>query len=314
MMLDLQLEAIEKTMAIDTDFVSYLEPWHGVGVYAEAFGSPFEWRNNDSPWCHPIVHTIDDLKRLKKPELAHANMLNYVLDTVEYFDRSTHGELPISVTDTQSPLDNATLVCDTAFFFTATYEWPDEIKQLLQWITDLTIESSRRQRQIARKHAKPGHIMWSPGDGRGMSISEDNLVMIGQDHYQEFAKPFNEQLAQAMGGLAVHSCGSWKQHFAALSLTPGVVMCDLCVSIERDPAPNKLEDVLAGFAGRETLVQIRMHADDRDPDETFAWIDQLLGPGFPMIVQIPFHEDPKIVNRNYAALRKKLDALVHRDW
>ena len=72
-----------------------------------------------------------------------------------------------------------------------------------------------------------------------------------------------------MGGLAIHSCGSWKQHF---------------------------------------------NAGDRDPDEVFGWIDRLRGPEFPMILQIPFNQDPKIVNRTYTALRKKLDALVKCDW
>ena len=49
-MLDLELENITKMLAVDTDWVPYLEPWHGVGVYAEAFGCPFEWREGEPPY------------------------------------------------------------------------------------------------------------------------------------------------------------------------------------------------------------------------------------------------------------------------
>jgi hypothetical protein len=313
-LLDLELEGMTKTLAVDTDYVPYLEPWHGVGVYSEAFGCPFEWREKDSPWSHPIVKDIDGLKRLEKPVLKNSKMLNFVNDTIEFFDRQTRGQIPISLTDTQSPLDNATLICDTTFFFMSAYEYPDQIKQLIQWITDLMIESSRRQRELARNQAKPGHIMWSPTDGRGLSISEDDLVMIGSDFYEEFAKPYNMQLAQAFGGLAVHSCGHWNQHFGPLSDTPGVFMCDLAMRPVGDPNPHEREEVFNGFAARNTLVQIRTEPDSPDPDRMFAWVDRLRGPGFPMIIQIPFNEDPKIANRNYCTLRKKLDALLKRDW
>jgi len=313
-MLDLQLAGIAKTLSVDTDWIPYLEPWHGVGVYAEAFGCPFEWREGDSPWTHPIVKTVDDLKKLQPPTLKNAKMLNYVLDTVEYFDRETQGRLPIALTDTQSPLDNATLVCDTTFYFMSTFEYPDHIKQLLRWITDLMIESSKAQRRRMRNAAQPGHIMWSPPDAKGISISEDNLVMIGPDFYAEFAEPYNIDLARAFGGLAVHSCGVWHKLFEPVSKTPGLFMADLCIHRGGDPNPNRFEDVLRGFAGKNTLVQIRTCIDNDNPETSFAWIDQLRGPGFPMVVQIPFNEDPKIANRNYAVLRKKLDALLHRGW
>ena len=34
-------------MEAPNDWIPYLEPWRGVGVYAEAFGRPFEW--DDDP-------------------------------------------------------------------------------------------------------------------------------------------------------------------------------------------------------------------------------------------------------------------------
>jgi len=315
-MLDLELSEMAKTLAVDTDWIPFLEPWHGVGVYAEAFGCPFEWRDGDSPWTHPIVKTLDDLKRIQPPALKNAQMLNYVLDTVEYFDRETGGRIPIALTDTQSPLDNATLVCDTTFFFMSTFEYPDHIKRLLRCITDLMIESSREQRKRMRNPAQPGHSMWSPSDAKGISLSEDNLVMIGPDFYAEFAEPYNVDLARAFGGLAVHSCGTWHKLFDPVSKTPGLFMVDLCIHRAGDPNPNRFEDVHRGFAGKNTLVQVRTYfdKDNSDPEFNFAWVDQLRGPGFPMIIQIPFQEDPKIANRHYAVLRKKLDGLLKRGW
>ena len=67
--LPVMLDGITKTLETENDWLPYLEPWHGIGVFAEAFGCPFEWRETDAPWTRVIVDNIDDLKRLQYPEI-----------------------------------------------------------------------------------------------------------------------------------------------------------------------------------------------------------------------------------------------------
>ncbi|MCL2664807.1 MAG: uroporphyrinogen decarboxylase family protein [Defluviitaleaceae bacterium] len=271
LMLSEQLAGISETMEEYNDWIPYLEPWHGVGVFAEAFGCPFEWNDYDAPWTRTVVKDIEGLKRLKKPELKNSKMLQYVLRTTEYFNEQTRGQVYISATDTQSPVDNLTLIADPTWFLTEAWDYPREFHRVLSNITDLMIEFTLEQRALCAKPAAPGHTTWSPDIFGGVSVSEDVMVMMGPDFYNEFAKPYNERFAEATGGIAIHSCGKWAHSFKAAQDTRGIVMADLSVSKIYDPDPNIPEKIISGFGDGKVPVQVR--ADYAD----IKLIDELLG-------------------------------------
>ncbi len=233
--LSLQLGGVTKSLQAGSDWIPYIEPWHGVGVFAEAFGCPFEWRDDDAPWSHPIVSNIDQLRALKKPKPENATMLQYVLETLRYFEKETGGMLYISTTDTQSPLDNATLILDTNFFFYAASDYPDDLHRLLSDITDLIIEFTIAQRRIISRPATPGHNFFCHPKLPGLGLSEDCMAMIGPGFFDEFARPYNERIAEALGGVAIHSCGVWKQNYEAIKRLKGLVEVDLAIHKQMDP-------------------------------------------------------------------------------
>jgi len=69
------LEGTAKTLAVENDWMPYLEPWLGIGVFAEAFGCPFEYTEKSAPWTHTIVSDVEGLKRLEKPDIHKSKML-----------------------------------------------------------------------------------------------------------------------------------------------------------------------------------------------------------------------------------------------
>jgi hypothetical protein len=296
--LEKQLDAIMKTIETGNDWIPYLEPWHGVGVFAEAFGCPFEWKDNDAPWVHAIVESIEQLKRLERPSLEKAVMLKYVLDTTEYFIDQTKGRIPIAATDVQSPLDTLTLIADTRFVFSEAADYPDEFHRVLGDITDLIIEFTKKQRALCPKIAKPGHGFWSPAVVDGIAVSDDVMAMIGPDFYEEFGKPYNERIARELGGVAIHSCGSWKQNFKAAMNTNGLRMIDLAMSKSHDPGPNSPSDVINAFSGSDVPLQARLGYED------VGVVRQLIEAGVRTVLLFPWHDDPAERQRRYDAVKR----------
>ena len=236
--LQVQLDAITRQMEACSDYVPFLEPWFGVGVFANAFGAEYVWVDGESAQTRYTIFNEDQAARTEIPDIDASPVMRLVMQAIDYFLNETRGEIPISCTDTQSPLDTITLLWDTASFFTATYTAPDIVHGLLQKITDVMVAYTRRQVAcLGDAWVRPGHIMVSARRGPGLSISDDNIVMVSPDHYRDFAVPYNSQLSQAFGGLAVHSCGNYIRQLSELLKTPGLVMVDGPFSKEMDPDP-----------------------------------------------------------------------------
>lgn len=302
-MLEIQLEAIEQTLETDTDWIPYMEPWHGVGVFAEAFGCPFEWRPDDAPWTHPIVNNIDDLRKLTKPKIEDSKMLQYVLETIRYFDKATNGQVFITATDTQSPLDTATLIIDTTFFFYAAMDYPDDMHRVLSDITDLIIEFTMREREITSRPATPGHNAWAHPSLPGLGLSEDVLYMVGPDFFDEFARPYNERIAKAFGGVSIHSCGDWKQNYESVSKVNGLVEVDFAVHTDNDPTPNDPELARNGFRGKPFPVKARF------PGQYIDILDRIYAPDLKLMWDMGWNPDPALRQRFYDNAKRRYEEL-----
>ncbi len=293
--LEIQLDMITRQMDLECDYVPFLEPWFGVGVYANAFGAEYVWMDGESAQTHYLVFNEEQAARLEKPSIEDSPVMKLVLQAIDYFVEQTRGLIPIACTDTQSPLDTITLLWDTASFFTATYTAPEVVHGLLQKITDLIVEFSRCQVQhMGQTWVQPGHIMVSARGGQGLSISDDNIVMVSPRHYATFAVPYNEQIAAAFGGLAVHSCGDYARQLPEILKTRGLAIVDGAFSQELDPNPNRsLELFRDRIKGTGTILHARMGADWPEilpslvhPDLRLALVVPVPGPGEPKDVNL----------------------------
>ena len=298
-MLKEQLEAIGRVIGTPNDWIPYLEPWHGVGVYAEAFGCPFEWNETNAPWTRTIVNDIEGLKRLPSPKLKDAKLLQYVLRTVEYFNEQTQGRVAISATDTQSPVDTLSLIVDPTWMFTEAFDYPEEFHRVLSDITDLIIECTLEQRKLCAKPIMPGHTIWSPGIFGGVSVSEDVMVMMNPAFYNEFAKPYNERIAAALGGITIHSCGRWAYLFDAVKQTRGLTMVDMALSKVFDPGPNMPDKIIAGYD--KTGVPVQVRADYND----LPLIDELLRSDVRLNLVLWWDDDPAVREYRYRDIKER---------
>src|ERR1035437_9785048 len=103
--LELQLGALEKSMLFRADVPNFLEPWYGIGTVASALGGDYIWYEGNAPALKPRFQTIDEVLACEPMEIAQTNIGRHTLDMIEYFMDQTKGRLPVSLTDTQSPLN-----------------------------------------------------------------------------------------------------------------------------------------------------------------------------------------------------------------
>ncbi len=292
-----------------TDDLPFLEPWIGTGVYANAFGCQYHFREDNAPHVRYRYHKIEELRGVEYPDYRKSPIMSMVLDCIDCFRERTHDSLPIALTDTQSPFDTATLVLDAAEFFAACYAEPEIVAGFLQKITDLIAEFSRVQiEQIGPGLlAQPGHLMPSVVGGAGISISDDNLAVSSPKINRRFALPVDGQLAEQFGGLTIHSCGVWTHTMSMLRDFQKITAIDCAVGHGRgdqDPNLNLPAEVRRAVADSSLIVKARF---DSDLEKALLAIDELASPRMRLIAHIGYV--PEHAERNYRRVTERLEKI-----
>lgn len=209
-MLRFQLQNITATSYLDTDYVPYLEPWICVPILVEPFGVKIKFMENEWPSCYHMIHDDpEDVYKLKCPKPWESPLWKKLREIIEYFQKETDGRIPITATDPQSPFTNASLLWDTSEFFMACYTNPKEVHYLMRLLTDQFIEYYEAQMKLIENPAFPGHVFPLGETGMGISISDDNCVMISPEIFEEFNLPYLSEISEHFNGLYYHSCGKY---------------------------------------------------------------------------------------------------------
>ncbi len=252
-----QLAEIEGQLAFHGDFVPTLTPTVGVVTIPSAFGCDVIWQERDFPAVRPFIHEAEQIAELQLPDVR-AGELARILDYTCYFREQTQGQYPIRVTDIQGPLDNASLIMGHNNFLLALRTHPALAHRLLKLITDLTIDLVREQRRLAGASFVPALFQpWLP-DGWGISISNDDSVMISSRHMLEFGVPYFNQLSDAFGGIYIHSCGNWLHQAPALEQVRNLR------GLEFGASETPFAPVLERFGGKVVLAcRVGLHKEYR---------------------------------------------------
>jgi Uroporphyrinogen decarboxylase (URO-D) len=253
-----QLTEIQGQLALRGDFVPALCPSLGVIAFPSALGCEVVWWERDFPAVRPLPALGDDPEQvwnLAKPDLD-AGVLGQILEYTRYFREQTSGVYPIRITDIQGPLDNAALIMGHNNFMLALRTNPDEVHHLLQLVTDLMIAFVRRQREAADTDFVPSLFQpWLP-DGWGISVSNDECVMISASDHDEFSVPYLNQLSDAFGGLYIHSCGNWLHQIPSLEHVRNLR------GLEFGASETPFAPVFAHFGGKVVLAcRVGLHRE-----------------------------------------------------
>ncbi len=300
--LERQLDAFALAMHLESDLAfTYLEPWHGVGVYANIFGCAVNWNDFDAPQTRPILHSLDDLRELEKPDILRAELPKMILESIRYFRKITGDQLDIALTDTQSPNDSASLIMDTSEFFAANIADMERLAPFMEMLTEVIIEFSEMQFEVMGPRAvHPGHIMLSSSSLPGISISDDNISVISEHAFANAALPYNSKLGKHFGAIALHTCGDFKQNYEIVKQVENLVLVDCHVS-GADPRPNDPRKLAEAFAGSGIILKVGIGADK----DHWGDLEALVRPDLRLIVQVQSDGNIAASNAMYARLKER---------
>ncbi len=280
--LGLQLAALGESMKYKSDIANFLEPWYGIGTIAGAFGAEYIWHENQAPATKAPFASLNEALTFEYSPVEKTVIGRHILNMVEYFMDKTKGKIPISLTDVQSPLNNAGYLLEINSLFLEMVDDPEAYQKLLGILSDLLIDFSKRQAfMIGNALVSPGHGFASSRSFAGIGLSDDTMLMVSDDMYEENEIPFREKIGAEFGGTVFHSCGNWARKIPVVKKIKNLIMADGAFSAETDPDPNSAGPFAEGFKDTGIVLNARIVGD---VDTITQTVKKLWSPGMRLIV------------------------------
>lgn len=211
-MVKYQEDGFEKHLEkVNDDVIPYFMPFFGTDVVASAFGCPYREpeSNTDDPVVYgACIENPGDIAKLKIPDFYKNGLMPRVLDAISY--AAEKSDLPVGITDANSPLSTAAKMCGYDKFFVWMYEEPNAIHELMNIVTETFIEWVKEQKRLIGEPLNQSNGLmgvWAP-EGLGVWLSDDDLISIGPDLYKEFVVDCYSKIFDIFGGGNVHFCGN----------------------------------------------------------------------------------------------------------
>ncbi len=287
--LDLQLGALEKSMLFEADVPNFLEPWYGIGTVSSAFGGDYYWAEGNAPAMKTIFSSLDEALAFDPVEVAGTSIGKHTLEMIGYFMDKTRGRLPVSFSDTQSPLNMIGHLLPLNRFFVDLILEPEKVAVLFDRIADLSVRFNTEQfKLIGGALASPGHGFASSTCWSGLGMSDDNIVMISPEQYSGQAAPFVEKICSPWGGPVFHSCGDWAGWIDPVMHIKGLKMADGAFSPQTDPGATDRLEAFHRFANTGVVLNARVVGD---LDTIREQVSRLWVPGMKLVV-VTYCETP----------------------
>jgi hypothetical protein len=299
--LEWQLGGLKKSMDFKADVPNFLTPWYGIGPVAGAFGVDYIWKEKQAPAVRPPLRSVREALDYATVPVCQSAIGSRCIDMIDYFLEKTGGRLPMSLTDTQSPLNIAGNVVEMSSFFIEIFDDPEAVKAFLMRLAELLAEFTREQTErIGQAIVWPGHGYASCRSFEGLGMSDDNALMISGDQYLKFAAPAVEFLGELFAGSTFHSCGNWSDKAGTVKKLRGLRMVDGAFSAATDPTPNPPEPFAQAFANTGIVLNARIVGDCETVTET---VKRLWKPGMKLIV-VTYCQSPEEQAEAYDRVHK----------
>jgi uroporphyrinogen decarboxylase len=163
--------------------------WSEYGMCTEpsAFGAKCLFHDNEFPFAEKLIHTIDDIDQLARPDPRRDGLLPFVIKRLQHAEpRIRAAGHAIRFAVSRGPLNIASFLMGTTEFLMEMKLNPDKIHQLLRLITDFTGDWLAYQREC-----------FPTIDG--VMLLDDIVGFIGEEDYKEFAQPYLKELFTTLG-------------------------------------------------------------------------------------------------------------------
>ncbi|MBN1187787.1 MAG: hypothetical protein JXB49_36275 [Bacteroidales bacterium] len=280
--LENQLGALEKSMLFKADVPNFLEPWYGIGTISSAYGGDYVWPEGNAPAMQSHFTSLDEVLAYTPQEVSLTAVGRHTLSMIDYFMEQTQGRIPVSLTDTQSPLNMIGHLLPLDQFFISFLTEPEKVMRLFDILADLSIQFNQEQvKRIGNALVYPGHGFASSTQWKGLGMSDDNALMISPEQYLEIAAPSVEKICKVFGGPVFHSCGNWATWLDAVMNIKGILLADGAFSPETDPDAISDLETFHKLANTGIVLNARIVGD---PDTIGHQVRRLWVKGMKLVV------------------------------
>lgn len=255
---------IRNVFNIGDDWIPFLMPQLGTGVFASAFGAKVEYFPHCLPWAHPIIKKDDSIKKVMSMKLPRVNsgQMKDVFKFTQLANFLTGGKYPIVATDLQGPADTAYLLWHPESFMIAMYDSPKYVHYIMNISTEFFIKYIKKHAKMCKEFI-PFHCphMWIPY-GEGICISDDILAVLSANLWEEFALPYVNRVSDEFGGIIIHSCGNFSHQIENLKKVRNLKGINFGVT------ETPFETVWEAFGGKTCVIpHIGLNSNNQFKDE-----------------------------------------------
>ena len=296
-----QLGALKESMKFKADIPNFLEPWHGLGTVASAYGFGYLWEEGQAPAVDGKFTSVQELVDAPYKAVKDTEIGRYTLEMTRYFKEQTQGRIPMSFCDVQSPLNTVSNIIDSNQFYLDFYDNPEAMQIAMNRTADLLIDFTREQQAIIGDAlARPGHGFASSRKFTGIGMSDDTVTMMPDDIYFDVCAPAMARVGNEFGGAVFHSCGNWSSKKQGIVKIPGINMADGAFSLATDPGANPTDGYAETFANTNVILNARIVGN---PQLVLDKVKQLWRPGMKLIV-VTYAETPEEQDFLYDEIHK----------
>lgn len=218
------LVQLERLEWLEDDTIPFLDPFTGTEIFAEAFGCPVYFPENDMPHARPLIFKANEVSRLKIPDLD-APPLARVFQIADALQARADHTAVMRLVDIQSPMDIAALIWNKTDFFLALIDAPEAVFELASKCRELLCHFldawfARFGRSYIAHY--PEYFM-----EQGMTLSEDEVGAVSPAMFEQFFLPELQYLSRRYHGIGIHCCADCRHLWPAFKKIPQVRLWNL---------------------------------------------------------------------------------------
>lgn len=206
------------------DTLPYLDMRTGTEIFAEAFGCPVHFPDDNMPFALPLVYSAAEADALRVPDVSTSSVA-YLFDMADALVRRAGPGTLVKLVDIQSPMDIAALIWEKSSFYPALIEAPEAVLALAEkvktFLTAFLDEWFARYGPAFIAHY-PDYYM-----PRGITLSEDEVGAVSSRVYRRLFLPELTELSERYGGIGVHCCAHARHQWQGFLDIPDLRLINL---------------------------------------------------------------------------------------
>ena len=178
-------------------------------LYSELMGCEIKYEEDNSPQVVCMNLDEDEIEQIQKPDLDKSPVWQRTQKQIDYL-LEKYGRVESHVN--LMGIQNIAMDIMGQDVMVAYYSAPDEVRELMQKITDMSIEIGKRFYRLSKdisggvtaivQQVAPGNYL----------TSNCSVEMVSNQIYEEFLLDYDTQLAKAFPNFGIHHCGKTMEH------------------------------------------------------------------------------------------------------